>query len=54
MPLTAFLHEFDVSPDGQLFLVIRTDPGSRPYRLDVIINWFEETKKRVGESRETP
>ena len=41
-------HEFDVSADGQRFLLIRTDPGSRPVRLDIILNWFDDLKRRVG------
>jgi eukaryotic-like serine/threonine-protein kinase len=45
---SGYLHEFDVSPDGQRFLVIRTEPESRPLRLDIIINWIDELKKKVG------
>jgi hypothetical protein len=37
-----YFHEFDVSPDGQRFLFIRAEPGARPTRLDVILNWFPE------------
>ena len=40
-------HEFDVSADGQRFLLIRTHPASRPVRLDVILNWFDELRRRV-------
>jgi hypothetical protein len=42
---SGYLHEFDVSADGQRFLVIRTNRESRPTRLDVILNWFEELRK---------
>ena len=42
---SGYLHEFDVSADGQRFLVIRTDRESRPTRLDVILNWFDELRK---------
>ena len=42
-----YFHEFDVSADGQQFLVIRSDPSSRPVRLDVIVNWFDELIKKV-------
>ena len=44
---SGYLHEFDVSADGQRFLLIRTQPQSRPVRLDVILNWFEELRNRV-------
>jgi Tol biopolymer transport system component len=40
--------EFDVSADGQRFLLIRTDPASRPLRLDIILNWFDELRRTVG------
>ncbi len=46
-----YFHDFDVSADGQKFLLIRTDPASRPVRLDVILNWFDELKKKVGTGR---
>jgi Tol biopolymer transport system component len=41
-------HEFDVSPDGQRFLLIRTDPSSRPVRLDIIVNWLDELKAKTA------
>jgi Tol biopolymer transport system component len=45
-------HEFDVSADGKRFLLIRTEPASRPMRLDIILNWFDELKRKVGETKE--
>ena len=41
-------HEFDVSPDGQRFLLIRTEPSSRPLRLDVMVNWLDELKAKTA------
>lgn len=41
-------HEFDVSADGQRFLPIRTDPSSRPVRLDIIVNWLDELKAKTA------
>jgi serine/threonine-protein kinase len=42
---------FDVSADGQRFLMIRPirrlDPGPTPAALVVVQNWFEELKQRV-------
>jgi len=38
------VHEFDVSADGQRFLLIRSDPSSRPVRLALILNRFDELK----------
>jgi dipeptidyl aminopeptidase/acylaminoacyl peptidase len=40
--------QFDVSADGQRFLLILTDPDARPTRLDVIINWFADLRRQVG------
>ena len=45
---TGAFHDFDVSPDGQRFLLIRTDPASRPYRLNIITNWIEELRRKVS------
>ena len=42
----AYFHDFDVSPDGQRFLFIRAEPDARPTRLDVILNWFPELRRR--------
>jgi hypothetical protein len=44
---SSYFHEFDVSADGQRFLLIRSDPSSRPVRVDVIVNWFEDLKNKV-------
>ena len=43
-----YFHDFDVSPDGQRFLFIRAEPGARPTRIDVMLNWFPELERRVG------
>ncbi len=43
----AYFHQFDVSADGQRFLLIRTDPASRPVRLNVMLNWVETLKTKV-------
>jgi len=45
---SGYLHEFDVSADGQRFLLIRTAPESRPTRLDLVLNWSEELRKLGG------
>lgn len=34
--------DFDVSADGQRFLLIRAERASLPVRLNVIMNWFHE------------
>ena len=40
--------DFDVSVDGQRFLLIYTDPALRPTRLDIIVNWVEELRAKMG------
>jgi hypothetical protein len=45
---------YDVSPDGKRFLMIKdatptpTSSGApRPSQLVIVLNWFEELKRRV-------
>ena len=38
---------YDVSPDGRRFLMLKVgSPGSAPARLTVVLNWFEELRRR--------
>jgi eukaryotic-like serine/threonine-protein kinase len=39
----------DVSPDGQRFLMVKASEqaGSAPTQINVVLNWFEELKRRV-------
>jgi hypothetical protein len=41
---------FDVTPDGQRFLVLRADPDAKPAPLNVVLNWFTDLKARVASS----
>ena len=36
---------YDISPDGQRFLMIKEDPA--PLELILVQNWFEELKRLV-------
>jgi Tol biopolymer transport system component len=36
---------YDVSPDGQRFVMVKEDSSAN--RLNVVLNWFEELKRRV-------
>jgi len=39
---------YDVSPDGQRFLMIKTnEQESAPTQINVVLNWFEELKQKV-------
>lgn len=41
---------YDVHPDGQRFLMLKT--GDQASELVLVLNWFEELRRRTG--RETP
>jgi hypothetical protein len=40
---------YDVSPDGQRFLMLKPSEqaGGAPTQINVVLNWFEELKRRV-------
>jgi hypothetical protein len=40
---------YDVSPDGQRFLMLKPteQEQSTPTQINVVLNWFEELKRRV-------
>ncbi|MBI2819587.1 MAG: PD40 domain-containing protein [Acidobacteria bacterium] len=40
---------YDVSPDGQRFLMLKPveSPASAPTQINVVLNWFEELKQKV-------
>ena len=46
---------YDVSPDGQRLLMIKpgaaTDESARAPQINVVLNWFEELKRRVPTDR---
>ena len=41
------LLEYDVTPDGNRFLVIERNVESMPTEIHVVVNWFEELKRLV-------
>ncbi len=38
---------YDISPDGQQFLMIKAAEGSQSAQINVVLNWFEELKRLV-------
>ena len=38
---------YDVSPDGQRFLMVKPAEQSAPTQINIVLNWFEELKRRV-------
>ncbi len=39
---SGLIRSYDVSADGNRFLMIQRDPGSVPRQLNVILNWSDE------------
>ncbi len=48
-PSPATSPNYDVSPDGQRFLMLKTSEQGQaaPTQINVVLNWFEELKRRV-------
>jgi serine/threonine-protein kinase len=38
---------YDVTPDGKQFLMIKPDPEGQPIQLHVVFHWFEELKRQT-------
>ena len=38
---------FAVMPDGERFLMVHYEPAAIPTRINVILNWFDELRRRV-------
>ncbi len=51
MYISAAGRKYDISPDGQQFLMVKEarqrDDTSALTQLIVVLNWFEELKRRV-------
>ena len=42
------LANYDVSPDGQRFLMLKAaEQAQAPTQINVVLNWFEDLKRRV-------
>jgi hypothetical protein len=38
-------HDYDVSPDGQRFLMVGLDDEAEPSEIRVVLSWFEEVER---------
>ena len=45
-PVPGFTN-YDVSRDGQRFLMIKSEQAAAPTQLNVVLNWFEDVKRRA-------
>ena len=39
--------DYDVAPDGARFVMIKSEQEPHPTELRVVLNWFEDLKRRV-------
>jgi hypothetical protein len=48
-PTPATLPNYDVFPDGQRFLMLKSNEQAQtaPTQINVVLNWFEELKQKV-------
>jgi serine/threonine-protein kinase len=49
-PVEGFTN-YDVSRDGQRFLMIKSEQPSAPTQLNVVLNWFEDLEHRTGAAK---
>jgi hypothetical protein len=49
LPTAGSFPYYDVSPDGQRFLMLKPveSQASAPTQINVVLNWFEELKRKV-------
>ena len=49
LPTPATSPNYDVSPDGQRFLMLKPSEQAQaaPTQINVVLNWFEELKQKV-------
>jgi hypothetical protein len=49
LPTGASIPWYDVSPDGQRFLMLKPAESqtTAPTQINVVLNWFEELKKKI-------
>jgi len=48
LPTPGTFPNYDVSPDGQRFLMIKpSEAGDAPEQINVVLNWFEELKRHA-------
>jgi serine/threonine-protein kinase len=45
-PVAGFTN-YDVTGDGQRFLMVKGEKGSAPTELNVVLNWFDDVKRRA-------
>jgi hypothetical protein len=52
LPTPVTFPNYDVSPDGQRFLMLKEgERATSATQINVVLNWFEELKRRVPPGR---
>jgi hypothetical protein len=52
LPTPGTLTNYDVSHDGQRFLMLKpSEQETAPTQINVVLNWFEELRRRVPAAR---
>jgi serine/threonine-protein kinase len=46
-----YLTSYDVSPDGEKFLMVKNEHGIFPKHLNVVVNWMEEFKQILSSAK---
>ena len=49
--LVSGIRFYEVSPDGQRFLMVKSDTPTAPRQLHLVVNWFEGLKRLVPARR---
>ncbi len=38
---------YDITPDGERFIMIRPEEGLEPTQINIVLNWSEELRKKI-------
>jgi Tol biopolymer transport system component/tRNA A-37 threonylcarbamoyl transferase component Bud32 len=47
-PTSPYVANYSVAPDGSRLLTVRVPPERQPREVEVVLNWLEELRQRVG------
>jgi hypothetical protein len=42
-----FSANYDITPDGDRFIMIKAEEGSEPTQVNIVLNWSEKLKRLV-------
>ena len=47
VPTPRSFQDYDISPDGQRFLMLKPEQAQFPQQINVVLNWTEELKQKI-------